>query len=209
MRPAEHMVLTRDAPFGAQQAAKHVKLKAAKAPAGCCCGTDRAVVLDQQKSLTGTPLKPRHIPFRRAQLGQGLELPFHRPLSGEPPPIRCRDVVAPTLQQARKDRLAEFPADAADQVDRELRMRVGEQAGRAGRERPEASRPTATVGTVGEADESFRKKTLEALPDSLDGDPEPPSECLRLRFAQAFQLEQDRVGCGLHAVPPVHQLNNL
>jgi hypothetical protein len=55
--------------------------------------------------------------------------------------VSRRDVVASALQQTGKGRLAELAANAADQVDGELPMGVGEEAGRAGRQRRGRPRP--------------------------------------------------------------------
>jgi hypothetical protein len=63
------------------------------------------------------------------------------------------------------------------------------------------------VCTIGICDEILGEEPLEALPHPLDADPEPPREGLGLRFAEAFQLEQDGVARRLHAASLPNELN--
>ena len=53
---------------------------------------------------------------------------------------------------------------------------------------------------IGICDQVLGKEPLEALPNRLHADPEPPREGLGLRFTEALQLEQNGVTRRLH--PP-------
>jgi hypothetical protein len=120
------MILALDLPLGSKQVSKYFKLDATEALARDRRGANRAVVFDKDELTARQLFAPSHIALARPDVGKGPQLFRDIRVAGQSIPIARRDLARPVLQQPDKRLFTEFAADAPDQIDGELGVRVGE-----------------------------------------------------------------------------------